>query len=294
MGKGMPDYVIPDFGKLWKPRLVFLPNGWGLTIADVTPVLAEAMLARNADDQRGLKPSVVGRYAADMSSGAWVLTHQGVAFNRLGNLSDGQHRLTAIVQSGMTIPLAVWFGVGGREEMVVTDSGKVRTDLDAAAVLHLGVTAQTVATLNAMVKYGQVNGGAILAGMTRTARLAALARHEKSLKLVNEWFGAGKVARQVAPGPVRGAVGCATHHVPPKSLARFVSVLIDEAEPTPTERAARVLRHFVMTSGASTTANGREFFLKTCRAILHFVAGETPTRLNACADNPFPLPIGDE
>ena len=46
-----------------------------------------------------------------MLSGDWSLTHQGIAFYDDGSLADGQHRLNAIVSSGVTVKMQVAYGV---------------------------------------------------------------------------------------------------------------------------------------------------------------------------------------
>jgi hypothetical protein len=43
----------------------------------------------------------------DMKGGNWSLTGQGISFDVDGNLLDGQHRLAAVVRSGVTISMIV-------------------------------------------------------------------------------------------------------------------------------------------------------------------------------------------
>jgi hypothetical protein len=42
-----------------------------------------------------------------MKRGEWVATHQAVAFSKGGALLDGQHRLSAVVETGATVPMLV-------------------------------------------------------------------------------------------------------------------------------------------------------------------------------------------
>ena len=66
----------------------------------VTPDMAAEWLAAGNVDNRAIRQTVVRRYADMMRGGEWHATHQGVAFSDR-RLIDGQHRLTAIVQSGI-------------------------------------------------------------------------------------------------------------------------------------------------------------------------------------------------
>jgi hypothetical protein len=68
----------------------------------VTPEMAKEWLTRNIDN-RELQPGTVDGYARDMAAKNWQVTHQPIAFDDLGHLKDGQHRLWAIVKTGLSI-----------------------------------------------------------------------------------------------------------------------------------------------------------------------------------------------
>lgn len=74
-----------------------------ITVEIITPEEAGEFLRTRNEKNRPIRDRLVRRYAADMRSGTWELTHQGVAFDAEGNLIDGQHRLQACVMS--KIPL---------------------------------------------------------------------------------------------------------------------------------------------------------------------------------------------
>ncbi|WP_157509211.1 hypothetical protein [Luteipulveratus halotolerans] len=76
------------------------------TIETITPERATELLANNPHN----RPLVASRVAAlvhALESGQWRLTHQGIALAADGALLDGQHRLTAIVRTGVTVELQV-------------------------------------------------------------------------------------------------------------------------------------------------------------------------------------------
>ena len=76
----------------------------------VTPEFASKALA-SIGRQRTLRSAIVRRHADNMLAGAWVTTHQGISFNSQGELIDGQHRLAAVVMSGVTLDMLVTFGL---------------------------------------------------------------------------------------------------------------------------------------------------------------------------------------
>ncbi len=94
-----------------------------LSVETITAKQAEKYLQFNTNN-RPLRKSLVSQYAKDMASGNWRLTHQGVAFNCDGTLLDGQHRLAAIVQSGVTVQMLVARGVDSRNQLVMDDHAK--------------------------------------------------------------------------------------------------------------------------------------------------------------------------
>lgn len=76
----------------------------------LTPVMAEIILRQNTFN-RPLKKSRVAKLVREMDAGHWVWTGQPIIISADGTLLDGQHRLTAVVQSGVSIPITLLFGV---------------------------------------------------------------------------------------------------------------------------------------------------------------------------------------
>lgn len=283
---------IPKFKSCPNMVITQLPNGWGVAIVDIDPDLAIEMLQRNADNQRKQMEGSIERYSSDMANGSWLLTHQGIAFNSRGELHDGQNRLRAVIVSGATVPFLVFFGAGDKPEMTVIDTGKSRSLLDAAKVNSLPVTRRMATTLNAMIRYGMKNGNTILNGLTQTKRLALIERHRDALDAVDAWFGHGKISHRVGHNPVLGAVACAYYHHDHDRLARFVAILIEQVDPGPNEQAPRMLRQYIQTTEKTPAA---ELFLKTCRTLQYFLAGQNPARnITAASANPYPVPGSDE
>ena len=76
----------------------------------IGPREAAALLAANADN-RPIRQGRVKFYAKVMRQGGWMLTHQGIAFSKGGQGQDLQHRLLAIIDAGVTIPMMVTEGL---------------------------------------------------------------------------------------------------------------------------------------------------------------------------------------
>lgn len=99
-------------------------------IAKVTPATAEQWLKKNADN-RPLRRTVVENLKEAFLRGEYVMSHQGIAFDTAGNLSDGQHRLTALSEmpSNFAVEMLICRGVHPNAKKVM-DIGYKRTASD--------------------------------------------------------------------------------------------------------------------------------------------------------------------
>lgn len=101
----------------------------------ITPEMALQLLRRNPSN-RPLDKSLIAQMVSQIRAGDWKVTHQGIALDGpldTGNVLDGQHRLNAIVKSGVATQLLVFESVP-RETFSVLDTGKRRTGGDVLAL----------------------------------------------------------------------------------------------------------------------------------------------------------------
>lgn len=96
-----------------------------VSIRCVTPEVAKKWLGTNINKQRNIIYPRLEFYERQMRDGKWRQNGESVIFDKNGNLIDGQHRLTAMVNSGVTI----------KEMVVVTE-----VDPDAFSTIDSGVS----------------------------------------------------------------------------------------------------------------------------------------------------------
>jgi hypothetical protein len=101
-------------------------------IVDVIPQMAREFLSHNRAN-RNIRRRVVDAYARDMKEGRWHWNGDPIRFDEKGNLIDGQHRLSAIVESGATIRCTVIRDLP-MDVRVTIDSGLVRRPGDVLAM----------------------------------------------------------------------------------------------------------------------------------------------------------------
>lgn len=70
----------------------------------MTPDRAAILLDGNISN-RILRIKNIDFFASTIERGEWKLTHQGVAITKSGRVADGQHRLHAIVKTGIAVPV---------------------------------------------------------------------------------------------------------------------------------------------------------------------------------------------
>ena len=108
-------------------------------VEKITPDQAREFLRKNKTN-RPLRQSWIRTLADIISRGEWKVTHQGVAITTDNELLDGQHRLNAIVLTGIAVEMNVSYDCDPSSFMVI-DGGIKRTTSD-----HLRVPAIMAAT----------------------------------------------------------------------------------------------------------------------------------------------------
>ena len=116
----------------------------------VTPRIAEELFEFNKNI-RTLRSGTIKYYAEQMKKGNWILNGAAIIFDEKSNLVDGQHRLRACVESGVSF--RTFIVCGGSE--VGQDLGDPRTLkmlLESIGVKHVSVVSAAVNVI-----YGKKN-----------------------------------------------------------------------------------------------------------------------------------------
>lgn len=94
-----------------KPALFKLSSGTVITVTveQISPTVAAAYLTSQTRNRK-LRPRHLAALVRDMERGDFAFTASGISFDSDGALIDGQHRLSGIVQSGVTLSMFVFRG----------------------------------------------------------------------------------------------------------------------------------------------------------------------------------------
>ena len=107
------------------------PRSYSAEVA-ISPSMAAQWLEKNAHN-RPVRRTVVQHYARQMSRGEWRVNGESIKFDWDDVLEDGQHRLFAIIASGETIQMTVYYNLDPSSFSTI-DTGVGRTMGDNLAL----------------------------------------------------------------------------------------------------------------------------------------------------------------
>jgi hydrogenase maturation factor len=252
-------------------------------VRTITPEVATRLLETNTVN-RVLRQWKIDQYARDMKAGKWKLTHQGMALSTEGNILDGQHRLWAVVESGVTIECMVTTGFE-REIAAYIDSGLGRTMADHLRIgfgVHAGNMAIAVAR---RIVRGR--------GQTRPTTHEvheAYTQHEKAITLaLKSW---PRAVRGVTTVPIATAMARASYHTDESMILRFGEALCEGRYSDDGDDPIRILRNWLTDRAPSASSEKASdlIYAKAERALFAFLRHEKVTTLYPSPAELFPLP----
>lgn len=119
------------------------------TQEQVDGVFAAEGLAMNSPMNRKLRLLLAQKYAAQMVANHWVLNGETITFDKYGRLVDGQHRLKAVLLSGVTVPMLVVRGVEPKVYPTI-NTGRGRLPADVLNTKAAGNKASIVRLVRVM------------------------------------------------------------------------------------------------------------------------------------------------
>ena len=97
---------------------------------EVSPEMAKEWLEKNNQKtNRKIDRKQVEKYKREIKSGNWMLNGDTIRFYISGTLADGQHRLIAIVETGITVLCSIIENVPDEAKSTI-DVGKSRKNTD--------------------------------------------------------------------------------------------------------------------------------------------------------------------
>ena len=233
----------------------------------VTQELARQWLNDANNFNRPINQSAVDMYVRQIKSGLWRRTHQGIAFDSNGILIDGQHRLMAIVHTGITVPMLVFMDEP-KENYEFIDCGRNRSNLD---IMRMSTRDNTLKlahtqTLKAMLagryckssgKYSNAELGELFRQYVAAVDFAVAQLGDYPVKQIND-------------PTVRGVIARACYYLSKDQLIGFCNLLKGYEQEHPAAKMVNTFRDCLMLWEDRRENTRREIY-KRCECILNAI-----------------------
>ena len=115
-----------------KTILISMSDSFSVEVVQMTPEWAAKLLLSNTSN-RGLSKTRSKTFAKQIEKGKWRKTGQGISVAKNGRLLDGQTRLNAVVQSGISTTMVVAWNCD-EDSFSVFDTGRARSATDVLKI----------------------------------------------------------------------------------------------------------------------------------------------------------------
>lgn len=184
--------------------------GGRVEVMEITPEVARQLLERGGQN-RPIKRKV-SHYAREMAEGRWILNGSTIVLNEQGEVLDGQHRLLACIEAGISFQTVVVYDVP-RSAFVTIDAGMPRSLADDLAVEGVVNYTTIAAGLGWVWLYdkGNINLNQRPTGDQRGTRAGLLAFYRKCS--APAWQRAAKAGQEAAKLVGSAGIGAGCHFI---------------------------------------------------------------------------------
>lgn len=102
----------------------------------ITPEVAKTLLNEYNEQNRPVSKINVSALVKQINENLWVLNGETITFNDMGNLTNGQHRLLSLIETGETLLFLVVTGLN-YESFKTIDTGRKRQGSDILAIENI-------------------------------------------------------------------------------------------------------------------------------------------------------------
>lgn len=272
-------------------------TGVEYALVEVTPEIAFNLLAERNRVNRPIKKHFVKKLVHLLKAGGWNPEAGVVMFDRDGYLINGQHRLTAIFESDMTVYVTMGYGFSPETRGDLDTLQTTRTDVDIARMIHGDRAASALHFATAVrIWFRGRRRDVDDVELTPRERQQVLALHRNAIDTVTS-FGRGRGIR--IPAAAFAAMARASYTADAARLADFGKVLhsgmVDSTNADAHTGSTLLLRNVIgLTKHGRDEVLDRQLYQKSERALKAFLDGERLTRLYIIEEELFPVPPGTE
>jgi hypothetical protein len=258
---------------------------------DITPERATELLTMNTCN-RTVKQKTVAKYTEDMKTGNWKSNGVPIVIGDDGVIKDGQHRLMAIVRSGVTLRNQLIVTIP-KEEANAYDIGTTRTFADVALFEgYADNPAFRNNTLFSAFNFARYNNSeSANRSPSKVETLHEMVKYMDELTWVYQHVCSTVTARITSAGVVAAVLNAYLCGYPEDKLSRFCEVLIRGNSMCPEEVTIVTLRNYLLTS---ERRSGRlhivNLYYRTQKALHNFDKGVIVTKSVPCQTEYYKFP----
>lgn len=248
----------------------------------ITPEIAREYLTHNKKN-RNLRPRRVQEYAREIKAGKWAKSPESIAFYENGDLANGQHRLSAVVEADTPAVFYVTYDVPN--DCKIFDRGASRTSADTMKLNDVSAPISTTngdALINFLFSpYGNVR-------VSDSTKIDFANKYNDTLVDALSITNSSKKGNLCRKSPITAALFCALYcGLPMDGLKRFVTVVNEGFPETIEESAAIVLRNYILQTYTGSSQSERKFlFTVATNAIRDFANKNVRKRIYASNTKP--------
>lgn len=216
-------FTVPDESvfKPEPPQVLSIPKTT-FSIQTITPAIAEQWLATQVVNRHTSGP-IISRFSGAMQRGEWVMNGESIKFDADGHLVDGQHRLRAVIHSGVPMTTLVATGLSPQARETV-DIGHSRAVSDILAMRGERWSTVLAAALRQMMLFRASGSFGFGGNQSSPQQLIALLDAEPALR---DWLHpADRIQRKLRiPRGMLVAILYTLSRIDPKLIEVFTSGL---------------------------------------------------------------------
>lgn len=261
--------------------------------------MAQDLLSKNHYN-RPINRIKVARMVNDIKSGRFEMTHQPIGVDEDGILVDGQHRLTAIAESGIPVDMFVAYNAPRSTKIDIGLARDTRTALYMAGIVEKGTLEykKTTFALVRMIVCMQF-GYAAQRSVSDDEIHAIYVNNQKFIDPITDMIGhSSKVGVPIRSSLMSYVMLCAyAAGVPLETLKRWYEILctgnyvdVDDMEIT---RVGQCVQLFINYASGKRFDTGtpvdrkEEFLKKAMSSIRHFEKHDIITKLYGAMEYPY-------
>lgn len=193
------------------------------SVWDISPELAKQLIANNSIN-RPISRKHMKSIAKDMAAGRWRLNGEAIVISKSKKILDGQHRLLAVIESGVTIQVFVVTGVP--DDAMPTFGGAKRRSAGDVLAMHGYSNSNTLSGVTRQFALLEAGLPGAKLPISPMEEMELIAKHP-AIEKATHWLSSNSVIRRSAVGAAYAylLVKCASCGADPDPVDDFFEQL---------------------------------------------------------------------